>query len=111
MHYLLFYKVVDDYASRRTAFRAEHLKHAGHAVERGELVLGGALADPLDTAVLLFRGDSPAVARRFAQADPYVVHGLVREWTVREWATVVGRQAEVRLQDASGPPSPGMDKS
>lgn len=72
MHYLLFYDLVDDYLKRRPAFREAHLAHARRAVERGELVLGGALADPSDGAVLLFRGDSPVVAEHFAAADPYV---------------------------------------
>src|SRR5436309_2924153 len=90
MHYLLFYDVVADYAERRLAFRAEHLAHARRAVERGELILGGALADPIDGAVLLFRGSSPAVAEAFTAADPYVKEGLVTRWRVREWTTVVG---------------------
>jgi uncharacterized protein len=97
MHYLLFYDVIDDYAERRLTFRALHLAHARAAVDRGELVLGGALARPLDQAVLLFRGDSPAVAQRFAEQDPYVLNGLVRDWRVREWTTVVGKDAEVQL--------------
>lgn len=97
MHYLLFYDVVDDYAERRLAFRAAHLKLARQAVERGELVLGGALADPVDGAVLLFRGSSPAVAERFAAADPYVTNGLVTRWHIREWTTVIGPEAETPL--------------
>ena len=64
---------------------------------RGELVLGGALANPVDGAVLLFRGDSPAAAEAFAAADPYVTNGLVTRWRVREWATVVGDGASVQL--------------
>ncbi len=99
MHYLLFYDVVDDYVERRLAFREAHLLLARQAVERGELVLGGALANPVDGAVLLFRGSSPAVAERFAAADPYVKNGLVTKWHVREWTTVVGPQAEVPLTD------------
>jgi uncharacterized protein len=101
MHYLLFYEVIEDYAQKRTAYRAAHLDHAHRAVERGELVLGGALDNPLDGAVLLFRGSSPAVAEGFAAADPYVTKGLVKSWRVREWATVVGAGAEVKLP--SGP--------
>jgi len=97
MHYLLFYDVVDDYAQRRTEFRSLHLKHARGAIERGELVLGGALANPVDGAVLLFRGSSPAVAEECAEADPYVKNGLVTSWRVREWTTVVGELAEVAL--------------
>jgi heme-degrading monooxygenase HmoA len=55
--------------------------------------LGGALANPADGAVLLFKGDSPAVAENFAKADPYVTSGLVKRWHVREWTTVAGDDA------------------
>jgi uncharacterized protein len=99
MHYLLIYDVVDDYIDRRAPLRAAHLAYARAAVARGELVLGGALANPPDGAVLLFRGDSPAAAEAFARADPYVTNGLVRNWRVREWTTVVGNDAEVPLQE------------
>lgn len=99
MHYLLFYDVVEGYAERRVPLRAEHLKHARQAVARGELVLGGALANPADGAVLLFRGSSPAVAEAFAKADPYVQRGLVTKWRVREWTTVVGPGAEHALPE------------
>ena len=97
MHYLLFYDVVDDYAARRVPFRQDHLAHARAAVARGELVLGGALASPVDGTVLLFKGDAPTAAEAFARADPYVTNGLVTRWRVREWTTVVGRDAEVML--------------
>lgn len=97
MHYLLFYDVAPDYMARRTGFRADHLALAREAHARGELVLAGALADPVDGAVLLFRGSSPAVAVAFAEADPYVRNGLVRSWHVREWTTVVGDDPAVIL--------------
>ncbi len=92
-HYLLFYDVAPDYRERRDAFRGVHLAQAWAAADRGDLLLGGALADPADAAVLLFRGESPAVAEAFAREDPYVVNGLVRSWRVREWATVAGTDA------------------
>jgi uncharacterized protein YciI len=97
VHYLLMYDLVDDYMERRAPLRAAHLDLARAAVDRGELVLGGALADPADTAVLLFRGASPAAAEAFARVDPYVLNGLVRRWQVRPWTTVVGREAESSL--------------
>jgi len=93
MHYLLLYDFVPDYAERRAAFRREHLQLGWAAHERGELVLAGALTEPLDAGVLLFRGDSPAVAESFAKADPYVRNGLVTRWRVRQWATVIGETA------------------
>ena len=98
MHYLLFYDVVDKYVERRVPFRDAHLSHARNAVNRGDLVLGGALANPADGAVLLFKGSSPDAAEAFAQADPYVVNGLVTRWRVREWTTVIGDLAEHPLQ-------------
>ncbi|HUK35131.1 MAG TPA: YciI-like protein [Vicinamibacterales bacterium] len=94
MHYLLFYEVVDNYAERRAPFRAAHLQYAKQALERGELVLGGAFANPIDGTVLLFKGASPSVAEAFAKTDPYVVNGLVTNWRVREWTTVIGELAE-----------------
>jgi uncharacterized protein len=98
MHYLLFYEVAEDYVSRRAEFRDVHLQKAWEASERGELVLGGALANPVDGAVLLFRGDSPEVAEKFARADPYVTRGAVQRWYVREWTTVVGEGAATPIR-------------
>ena len=62
----------------------------GRRRQRGELVLAGALAEPADGAVLVFRGESPDAAVAFAKADPYVKNGLVTAWRVRKWTTVVG---------------------
>jgi uncharacterized protein YciI len=97
MHYLLLYDLVDDYVERRQPLRPAHLAYARKFVERGELLLGGALAEPVDTAMLLFRGESPAAASAFATADPYVLQGLVKSWRVRPWSTVIGPTAELPL--------------
>ena len=91
MHYLLLYDVVGDYPTRRLPLRASHLAYAQTFVDRGELLLGGALANPIDGAVLLFQAESAAVAEDFAAGDPYVKHGLVTRWRVREWTTVIGK--------------------
>ncbi len=93
MHYLLIYDTAPEYLARRGEFRAAHLGLAWKAVERGELVLGGAAGDPPDSAVLLFQCESPDVPAAFAKADPYVLNGLVRQWRVKPWATVVGPDA------------------
>jgi uncharacterized protein YciI len=93
MYYILFYDVVDDYVERRQPFRAEHLALGRAAMERGELVMGGALAEPADGAVLVFRVDDPAIVRKFAEADPYVRNGVVTAWRVRQWTVVLGAEA------------------
>jgi uncharacterized protein YciI len=98
-HFLLFYEADGDYAERRIPHRAAHFAHARAAKERGELVLAGAFADPVDGSVLLFKGETAAAARRFAEHDPYVLNGVVQHWRVREWTTVIGDLAltEVKL--------------
>ncbi|NWG14458.1 MAG: YciI family protein [Acidobacteria bacterium] len=90
MYYLLFYTTVDDYVERRIPYREQHLAYAKAAYDRGEIVMGGPLSDPVDGAVLIFRGESPAVAEEFAKGDPYVRAGLIREWRVRPWRVVFG---------------------
>lgn len=99
-HFLLFYEGAPDYLERRPQFRDAHLKHAWMAVGRGDLVVAGALADPVDGAVLMFQGDDRSVAEGFAKADPYVVNGLVANWRVREWTTVVGDLAMTPVKPA-----------
>jgi len=93
VHYLLFYEFVPDYISRRTPFRSAHLLAAWKAQERGELILAGAYANPVDGATFLFRCDSKTIPERFVASDPYMVAGLVTRWHVREWTTVVGADA------------------
>jgi uncharacterized protein len=98
MHYLLFYEVGPEYLERRPEFRAEHLALAWKSHDEGGLLIGGAYADPVDGALLVFRGESPAVAERFAEADPYVRNGLIRRWHVRPWTTVVGDLAATPIR-------------
>jgi uncharacterized protein len=93
VHFFLLYQFVPDYLQRRPLYRAQHLRLAWQAHARGELILAGALAEPVDAAVLLFAGESDAAARAFAAADPYVKAGLVTQWSVRPWTTVVGDMA------------------
>jgi len=98
MHYLLFYDFADGYLERRPPLRAEHLKLAWEAQARGELVLAGALADPVDGALLLFDCESAEVPERFVAADPYFKNGLVRQYHIRPWTTVVGEDAKTPVR-------------
>lgn len=100
MHYLLSYDLAADYLERRGEWRDEHLALAWAAQERGELLLAGALSDPADGALLVFQGDSSNAAQRFAKADPYVTHGLVTAYRVRQWNTVVGDAASTPVRPA-----------
>ncbi len=90
MYYLLIYKTVEGYVEKRAPYRPEHLANSNAAHARGELFMGGALGDPADTAILVFRAESPSAAEEFARNDPYVKAGLIREWSVRPWTVVIG---------------------
>ena len=90
MHFLLFYDVVDGYIEKRATHRAVHFAHAQKAFDEGQLILAGALADPVDGAVFVFRGPDAGAAEQFAKNDPYVLNGLVKSWRVRKWTTVLG---------------------
>lgn len=98
MHYFLFYDYAADYLERRAQYRTEHLRLAWAAQERGELILGGAYADPADGAAILFRCSSAAVPEAFAAADPYVRNGLVTQYRIRAWTTVVGAEATTQVR-------------
>ncbi len=89
-YYVLFYDVVDNFVARRAEYREEHLRLVREAHRRGELLLAGALSNPADRALLVFRAADPSPAEEFARDDPYVKRGLVTRWEVRPWAVVVG---------------------
>lgn len=91
-YYALFYELVDDMVNRRVPFREEHLRLAREARERGELVLAGALAEPVDRALLVFHVDDKSKVESFARKDPYVINGLAKKWEVRPWNVVVGQE-------------------
>ena len=81
MYFALFYDTVDNFIERRQPYRQEHLT-LEQAHRDGRLLFAGAL--------IIFRGESSADAEAFARKDPYVTHGLVKNWRVREWAVVIG---------------------
>jgi uncharacterized protein YciI len=93
-YFALMYEVVPDFITRRAAFRDQHVRLAREAHSRGELLLAGALADPADGALLIFRCADQSSVENFARHDPYVINGLVEEWTVRPWTVVVGHDSE-----------------
>ncbi|HKO26987.1 MAG TPA: YciI family protein [Solirubrobacteraceae bacterium] len=84
--HLLFYEYVADIVERREPFRADHLSAIRTAKEDGRILQAGPLGDPPHGAAIVFA--DPATAEEFAQADPYVVNGLVTSWRVEPWTLV-----------------------
>lgn len=96
-HFVLFYDYPGDFRERRTPHRPAHIAHANASSARDELQIGGAFVDDPPLGMLLFKGESAAVAEDFARADPYVANGVVTSWRVREWVTVVGAGALTKV--------------
>ena len=90
MYFLLFYDYVENIVERRAPHREAHLGMVRDHVARGELLLGGAFADPVDGAALAFKVKDRAKVEAFVKGDPYVVNGLVTGWRIRDWTVVVG---------------------
>ncbi|HSI77621.1 MAG TPA: YciI-like protein [Lunatimonas sp.] len=90
MYYILTYHTVADYVNRRVPFRNEHLALAKSYCDRGIMIMGGALANPVDKAVVIFKSNSTEDVEEFIRQDPYVQNGLVDSWEIREWNVVVG---------------------
>ena len=96
--FALLYYVVDNFVSRRTPLREEHLRLIREAHGRGELLLAGPLSDPVDRALLVFRAQDASLVEAFARNDPYVTKGLVTRWEVQPWGVVIGTE---RLEPTS----------
>lgn len=90
MYYVLQYDYVENVVEKRAPLREDHFALARAALARGELLLGGALADPVDSALLVFRVDDPGIVERFVAEDPYVRNGIVTRWRIRPWTVVIG---------------------
>jgi uncharacterized protein YciI len=102
-YFALTYDVVPGFAERRMAYREAHLERIRAAHDRGELMMAGAVGDPPDGALLVFRVLSGSVAEEFARTDPYVTEGLVTAWRVRPWNVVIGSLRQAQSESESVP--------
>jgi uncharacterized protein YciI len=89
-YYALFYDVVENFADGRMPYREAHLGLVKAAHQRGDIVMAGALGDPLEQALIVFRVEDASIPEDFATHDPYVIKGLVKRWQVKPWNVVVG---------------------
>jgi len=73
----------------RKPFREAHLDAARSAKDAGLLVTSRALGDPPHGGLFIFAGGDRGAVERFAEADPYVLNGIVTTWRVEPWNVVV----------------------
>lgn len=88
---LLHYDYVPDIVERRDPFRPGHLAAIEEAVADGRMVAAGAVGTPPSGGLLVFADVGDEVIRTYAEADPYVVAGLVTAWRIETWTVVAAR--------------------
>jgi uncharacterized protein len=70
---------------------AAHLARSKELHEHGVLVMAGAFLEPADGPVQTMGVlTSREAAEDYARNDPFVVAGLVEEYTIRQWANMFG---------------------
>lgn len=99
MHFLLTYSVSEDFLERRTQFRKEHLDVIQQAHDSGLLIMAGATTSPITGeptgAALVFTCEDASQVEEFAKSDPYVSEGLVTDYRIDKWNTVVGEGSQM----------------
>jgi uncharacterized protein YciI len=88
MKYVLTYESIPDFGPLGDEHFQAHLDYLKEFHERGVLLLMGPLQEP-------FNGDALAVfstqeaAEEFVAGDPFVVHGVIKDHTIRPWKEVL----------------------
>ena len=88
--YVLQYDYVDDAFEKRKPHREAHLALIGKQVEKGNVILAGAVDNPPTGGLLIFRNLSQNDIEQLAQQDPYVVNGVVKKYTIKPYMAVIG---------------------
>jgi uncharacterized protein len=92
MKFVLRYTAVDGFLPLAQANGAGHSARAQEFRARGVLLMIGVLDEPMNgDAMGIFT--SREAAEEFASGDPFVVNGVVAEWTVRPWHEALVRDA------------------
>jgi len=88
LKYVLLYESTPDFRSKVPAHIEAHraLWNTFHA-DRRLLMVGPFTDEPAGGAMGVF--SSRSAAEEFVRADPFVTHGIVARWTIREWNEVL----------------------
>jgi uncharacterized protein YciI len=81
---VVFYESAGDMAAKAREHFPAHQARWREFADRGELLMIGPFANSQqDGAMGIFT--TRAAAEEFVRGDPFVLHGVVRSWTIREW--------------------------
>jgi uncharacterized protein len=86
MKYVVFYESAPDAAAKIMKHIEAHRAWWGEFRDRGTLLAIGPYADG-SGAIGVFT--SREAAEEYIEGDPFVVEGVMRTWTIREWNEVL----------------------
>ena len=81
MKYVLIYESAEDVANQAPRYFAAHKARWMDFREVGTLLLIGPYADRSGALAVFTTREA---AEEFARTDPFVPHGLIRDWSVKE---------------------------
>ncbi len=84
MKYVLFYESADDVRSKAPVHFAAHCARWAEFATDGSLLMIGTFGDPQNEGSMAIFSSREA-AEAFARSDPFVLHGVVRHWYIRDW--------------------------
>ncbi len=88
MKAVLFYEPADDVLERAPLHYPEHRAWLDEFHARGALLMVGPFGDPqAEGSMAVFR--SRASAEEFLAGDPFVEHGVVAGWEIRDWDEIL----------------------
>ena len=88
MKHLMSYTAAPDFLTGVQQHGPAHVARLQEFHARGVLLMAGPLDDPPSgDAIGIFT--TREAAEEFIAGDPFVVHGVVAEWTVRPWQEVL----------------------
>lgn len=82
--YVLLYESADDVRSKAPVHFRAHVARWKEFQVDGTLLMIGTFANPQDEGSMAIFTTREA-AEAFARSDPFVLNGVVRRWSIREW--------------------------
>jgi uncharacterized protein len=88
MKYVLFYESADNVRVKAPPYFPAHKARYEEFHARGDLLMLGTFADPQrEGSMAVFT--TREAAEEFASGDPFVLNGVIRSWSVRDWNEVL----------------------
>jgi len=86
--YVLLYESADDVAGRAPEHFPPHRRRIDEFHRRGDILMVGTFADPQKQGSMAIFPSREA-AEEFVAGDPFVQHGVVRRYELREWHEIL----------------------